>query len=128
MWQLVSNYHFGKPNGLFTQSYSTEVQAVSKLKNILLTRKGERPFQPQFGSDVYMLLFENIDENINVRLSDTLRDDITFWLPYIVIDNIDVQSNIDRNSVRIELSFRVTEQGANQQIIIFVDSEGAVIQ
>ena len=75
-----------------------------------------------------MLLFENIDENINVRLSDTLRDDITFWLPYIVIDNIDVQSNIDRNSVRIELSFRVTEQGANQQIIIFVDSEGAVIQ
>jgi phage baseplate assembly protein W len=119
---------FGKPNGVFTQSYTTEEQAVSNLKNLLLTRKGERPFQPQFGSDVYMLLFENIDENINVRLSDTLRDDITFWLPYIVIDNIDVQSNIDRNSVRIELSFRVTEQGANQQIIIFVDSEGAMIQ
>lgn len=119
---------FGKPNGLFTQSYTTEEQAVSNLKNLLLTKKGERPFQPQFGSDVYMLLFENIDENINIRLSDTLRDDIAFWLPYIVIDNIDVQSNADRNSVRIELSFRVTEQGANQQIIIFVDSEGAVIQ
>lgn len=119
---------FGKPHGLFTQSYTTEDQAVSNLKNLLLTKKGERPFQPQFGSDVYMLLFENIDVNINNRLSDTIREDIAFWLPYIVIDNIDIQSNIDRNSVRIELSFRVTEQGANQQIIIFVDSEGAVIQ
>ena len=52
---------FGKPNGLFSQSYTTEEQAVSNLKNLLLTRKGERPFQPLFGSDVYFQLFELID-------------------------------------------------------------------
>lgn len=119
---------FGKPNGLFSQSYTTEEQAVSNLKNLLLTRKGERVFQPEFGSDVYSLLFENIDINIESKMADTLTGDINFWLPYIVIDNIDVDSNQDRNSVRIELRFRVTEQGANQQIIIFVDSEGAVIE
>ena len=66
--------------------------------------------------------------NIESKMADTLTEDINFWLPYIVIDNIDVDSNQDRNSVRIELRFRVTEQGANQQIIIFVDSEGAVIE
>jgi len=119
---------FGKPNGLFSQSYTTEEQAVSNLKNLLLTRKGERVFQPEFGSNVYSLLFENIDINIETKMADTLTEDINFWLPYIVIDNIDVDSNQDRNSVRIELRFRVTEQGANQQIIIFVDSEGAVIE
>jgi len=119
---------FGKPNGLFSQSYTTEEQAVSNLKNLLLTRKGERVFQPEFGSNVYSLLFENIDINIESKMVDTLTGDINFWLPYIVIDNIDVDSNEDRNSVRIELRFRVTEQGANQQIIIFVDSEGAVIE
>ena len=119
---------FGKPNGLFSQSYTTEEQAVSNLKNLLLTRKGERVFQPEFGSNVYSLLFENIDINIESKMADTLTEDINFWLPYIVIDNIDVDSNQDRNSVRIELRFRVTEQGANQQIIIFVDSEGAVIE
>ena len=119
---------FGKPNGLFSQSYTTEEQAVSNLKNLLLTRKGERVFQPEFGSNVYSLLFENIDINIESKMVDTLTEDINFWLPYIVIDNIDVDSNQDRNSVRIELRFRVTEQGANQQIIIFVDSEGAVIE
>ena len=119
---------FGKPNGLFAQSYTTEEQATSNLKNLLLTRKGERPFQPDFGSDVYSLLFENIDINLEERISETLSEDIKFWLPYIVIDNIDVQTEPDRNFVKIELRFRVTEQGANQQIIIVYDSAGSTIE
>ena len=119
---------FGKPNGLFSQSFTTEEQAVSNLKNLLLTRKGERPFQPLFGSDVYSLLFENMDNDLNERLTDTLSEDIKFWLPYIVIDNVDVQSEPDRNFVKIELRFRVTEQGANQQITVFYDSAGSTIE
>ena len=119
---------FGKPNGLFAQSFTTEEQAVSNLKNLLLTRKGERPFQPMFGSDVYKQLFENIDINLEDRISDTLSEDIKFWLPYIVIDKIVIDSNPDRNTVKIQLRFRVTEQGANQQIILFIDSEGAYLE
>jgi|TARA_B100000085_G_scaffold285480_1_gene321646 phage baseplate assembly protein W len=119
---------FGKPNGLFAQSFTTEEQAVSNLKNLLLTRKGERPFQPLFGSDVYSLLFELIDRDIEERMSKTLSDDIKFWLPYIVIDNISIDTNPDRNSVKIQLRFRVTEQGANEQIILFIDSEGAYLE
>ena len=119
---------FGKPKGLFAQSFTTEEQAVSNLKNLLLTRKGERPFQPLFGSDVYSLLFELIDKDIEERMSKTLSDDIKFWLPYIVIDNISIDSNPDRNSVKIQLRFRVTEQGANEQIILFIDSEGAYLE
>ena len=119
---------FGKPNGLFAQSFTTEEQAVSNLKNLLLTRKGERQFQPLFGSDVYSLLFELIDKDIEERMSKTLSDDIKFWLPYIVIDNISIDSNPDRNSVKIQLRFRVTEQGANEQIILFIDSEGAYLE
>ena len=119
---------FGKPNGLFAQSFTTEEQAVSNLKNLLLTRKGERPFQPLFGSDVYKQLFENIDINLEDRISDTLSEDIKFWLPYIVIDNIDIETEPDRNFIRIQLRFRVTEQGANQQIILFYDSAGTTIE
>jgi|TARA_B100000767_G_C19265814_1_gene329158 phage baseplate assembly protein W len=119
---------FGKPNGLFSLSYTTEEQAVSNLKNLLLTRKGERPFQPLFGSDVYSQLFENIDLNLSDRISETLSKDIKFWLPYIVIDNIDIETEPDRNFVRIKLRFRVTEQGANREIILFVDSAGSVIE
>lgn len=119
---------FGKPHGLFAQSYTTEEQAVSNLKNLLLTRKGERPFQPEFGSDVYSLLFENMDESLEDSLKETLSKDIKYWLPYIVIDNIDINVQHDRNHLRIELRFRVTEQGANTQIVLFIDADGAVIE
>ena len=40
---------FGKDKGLFSLSYTTEEQSISNLKNLLLTRKGERLFQPEFG-------------------------------------------------------------------------------
>jgi|TARA_B100000497_G_scaffold15379_1_gene17777 phage baseplate assembly protein W len=115
---------YGKLGGLFNLSYTTEEQSVSNLKNLLLTRKGERPFQPEFGSDVYSLLFENIGLDLSDRLSESLREDINLWLPYIIIDDIIVDTEPDRNYVKIQLSFRVTEQGANQQIVVFVDSAG----
>jgi len=115
---------FGKPKGLFQLSYTTEQQAVSNLKSLLLTRKGERVFQPNFGSDVYSLMFENINVGLSEMLTETLTEDINFWLPYIIIDDINIEVIEDRNYVRIELSFRVTEQGANQQIILFIDNAG----
>lgn len=116
---------FGKNKGLFSLSYTTEEQAISNLKNLLLTRKGERLFQPEFGSSIYSLLFEQMTPDLSTQMDEQLREDIGFWLPYIVIDELIIEPNFDRNYVGIELKFRVTEQGANQQIIMFVDSAGA---
>lgn len=115
---------FGKINGLFTQSYTTEEQSISNLKNLLLTRKGERPFQPEFGSDIYSLMFEPIESGFDDSLQTSLRNDIKYWLPYIVINDIIVDSVPDRNYVSISLTFKVTLDGANQQIILFLDSAG----
>jgi phage baseplate assembly protein W len=118
---------FGKNSGLFSLSYSTEEQSVSNLKNLLLTKKGERPFQPEFGSDVYTLMFEQMNAELSNTLTLQLSDDIAFWLPYIVIDDITVTPDYDRNTVNITLSYRITEQGTNRQIIMFIDSTGTSI-
>jgi len=115
---------FGKKSGLFVQSYTTEEQSISNLKNLLLTRKGERPFQPEFGSDIYSLMFEPIDGNFTSLMKESLGADIEFWLPYIIIDDINVDVIHDRNYVSISLSFKVTEDGANQKITMFIDSAG----
>ena len=94
------------------------------LKNLLLSRKGERPFQPEFGSDIYSLMFEPIESGFDDSLQTSLRNDIKYWLPYIVINDIIVDSVPDRNYVSISLTFKVTLDGANQQIILFLDSAG----
>jgi phage baseplate assembly protein W len=115
---------FGKNGGLFNLSYTTEEQAISNLKNLLLTRKGERVYQPNFGSDMPSLLFEQMNSSLETQLINSLTFDIGYWLPYIIIESIDVSADFDRNLVKIQLSFSVTEQGANTEITIFVDSAG----
>lgn len=116
---------FGSSKGLFTLSYTTEEQSISNLKNLLLTRKGERPFVPEFGSSVYSLMFEQIGAGLSDSLTESITEDINFWLPYIVIDDINIEVIEDRNYVQIQLSYRVTEDGVNRQIIMYVDNAGS---
>tara|TARA_R110000796_G_scaffold76901_5_gene171796 strand:- start:211 stop:645 length:435 start_codon:yes stop_codon:yes gene_type:complete len=111
---------------LFKLSYTTEEQGLSNLKNLILTRKGERPLQPLFGTDVYSLLFEQITPSLASDLDDSLRADIEFWLPYIVIDELIVNAEDDYNRVNINLTVRVTENGANTNIIILVSDQGDI--
>ena len=44
-------------SGLFAQSQTTLEQTGSNIKNLLLTSKGERVMQPEFGSRLRDLLF-----------------------------------------------------------------------
>lgn len=111
---------------MFKLSYTTEQQAISNLKNLLLTTKGERPFQPLFGADIYSLLFENIQSDLDSSLEESLTNDIKFWLPYILLDSVDVNSEPDSNKVSIKINFRVTSQGANQTIVLEVDNQGGL--
>ena len=111
---------------MFKSSYTTEQQSISNLKSLLLTIKGERPFQPLFGANIYSLLFENIGDDLGSTLETSLTEDIGFWLPYILLDGVEVNTEPDYNRVSIKIRFRVTEQGANQTIILEVDNQGGL--
>ena len=41
--------------------YTNETAVVNSIKNLILTNHYERPFQPEIGSNVRRLLFENMD-------------------------------------------------------------------
>ena len=112
------------PEGFFYKTKTVLEQSKANLRNLLLTTPGERVFQPTFGSQIYALLFEPISLDLKQKMEDGILVDINFWLPYIIIDEVVVTPDEDRNHVGITLNFRVTEQGANQQIILFVDSAG----
>ena len=111
---------------IFANTFTTEEQALSNLKNLLLTRKGERPFQPLFGTDVPSFLFENITKNLLDNLKAGLQKDIEFWLPYINIKDIIVDDLSNENRINISFSFSVGESGANQIIIVNVDEQGSL--
>tara|TARA_Y100000289_G_C3814085_1_gene95254 strand:+ start:77 stop:508 length:432 start_codon:yes stop_codon:yes gene_type:complete len=96
--------------GFFEQNLTTFDQARSNLKNLLLTKKGERVLQPNFGSGLQDLLFEPIDDEFENKLVDTITESVSTWLPYINIEDIDVNmndENKDNNRVGVEIKFKV---------------------
>ena len=63
----TQNYASGSASGnqgVFGLSFSTEEQAISNLKNLILTSKGERFKQPDFGCRLAFFIFEQNSEEI----------------------------------------------------------------
>ena len=121
--RLVSdNYASGSSGAgsVFNQTFTTEEQSISNLKNLLLTRKGERLMQPNFGTSINDSIFQPNTRLLVDELQESLSNDIEFWLPYIVINDIDVLRNEQQNAVNIRLNFRVSELGANRVINILI--------
>jgi phage baseplate assembly protein W len=120
----------GKSNGgMFNMSYTTEEQAVSNYVNLLLTRKGERYMQPNYGIGIQDSLFEQSTDVIQQDIELEIKHQAGYWLPYII--NHQILVNLGRdvqiptlggesdNGIHVVITFSVTESGANRTITIF---------
>lgn len=105
--------------GYFDQAFTSFEQARANLLNLLLTKKGERIMQPDFGSGLQSILFEQETENLPEVLEDTITENVRFWLPYITIEEIDVQMTDemkDNNTANMSIKFTVGSDIAIQEI------------
>jgi hypothetical protein len=65
-------------------------------------------------------------DDLEDSLSNSLTEDIKYWLPYIIIDSINVNVNEDTNRINISLNYKVTENGANRNITMTITSQGSM--
>jgi phage baseplate assembly protein W len=78
------------------------------------------------------LLFDPNTTEIGENLKDEISSAISFWMPYIIINSIDIKQKIDslgpeaEHGLSITLNFRVTNNGANQTIIIDINQSGTI--
>ena len=92
--------------GIFRKTKTTIEQAIYNLKNLLLTAKGERLGHPDFGCEVRDLLFEPIDNDINDRVEEKIKESVNAWLPYLSIDQVEVEQVSNRLNVDIKFSLK----------------------
>jgi phage baseplate assembly protein W len=114
-------------NGIFAVNYTTLTQAKDNLKNLILTRKGERLMQPEFGCDVWKVLFEQMDGNtIESSIESSILDAVSIWLPYLNIDTIvfDYDENdIDNNRIALDIKFSlVSNKNLSESVQITVNN------
>jgi len=94
-------------DGFFASSTSILEQTKTNLKNLLLTVKGERLGQPEFGSEIFNLLFENFDPDLEKKLEASIKDSIEEWLPHVHIINLIIDAQEDKNYLSISLSYEI---------------------
>ena len=123
------NYASGSSGGgqVFAQTYSTEEQAVSNLKNLLMTIKGERYMQPNFGTRVREILFDNNTEDLRSKLNSTLNEDVKYWLPYINIQDVEMISSGDMHAIAIRIFFQITTVGSEMVINIMASENDFIV-
>lgn len=110
----------------FPQTRLTIDAAKANLKNLILTRKGERPFQPDFGTGLAALLFEPLTDGVlEDKIEDAITTSVNYWLPYIDIDEIEVQMTDemkDLNRAIVKLKFSVGGQFEEQEITFNIEA------
>lgn len=86
----------------------TNEKSVSQsIKNLVLTDLGERPFQPNLGSQVYSLLFEpNFSENYDL-LEKIIKNCIQANEPRAIVQEVYFPEQSDENSFEITIVYNV---------------------
>jgi phage baseplate assembly protein W len=90
---------------------SRDIDAVkNSIRNIVLTAKGERPFNPEFGSGVGSLLFELADGATAAALESEITAAIIRWEPRVTDIFTRVDDEHERNAYRVQVAFTMSGQ------------------
>jgi hypothetical protein len=128
-------------DAVFSSTYTSTEQIRSNLINFMLTNKGERYLNPNYGSNLRRYVFQNMIEgdipNPNVysttnnangisttyadmnisTLQTALQQEIQSNFPQLNIQSLVITPNYDVNSINIVLTYSFMN-GPNNQIIL----------
>ncbi len=114
---------FGFPlngNAVFTPTYQTRDQIKANLVNYLLTNKGERVFNPNFGADLRNLLFENILDTTTDELRSRIQNDISSFFPEVTVKQITFDNIPDSNTINFILTYEIILFGIEESVNILL--------
>ena len=80
---------------------------VQAIQGILLTRKGERPFQPELGCDVQNMLFEPLDYASAGTIKQEIRETIDRYEPRVTVTKLDCTPDFDKNGYNVEMRYTI---------------------
>ena len=92
---------------VFTQTYTTQDQIRSNIINYILTDKGERIFNPNFGSNIRKSIFENITPDLLQTLEFNLNEDLSNYFLNVNFQEIKVTPNYDENIIGISIKYSI---------------------
>ncbi len=77
------------------------------VRNIVLTTPGEKFFDPDFGSSVSEILFENVDDITAISIKDEIKNCLQNYEPRVEIIDVKVDPNFDENQFDVIITYRI---------------------
>ena len=77
------------------------------VRNIVLTTPGEKFFDPDFGSSVSEILFENVDDITAISIEDEIKNCLANYEPRVELIDVNVDPNFDQNQFDVIITYRI---------------------
>ena len=110
-------------------STSTTIDAVkNNIRNLLKTNQGERLMQPNLGTNLRRLLFEQIEGETLVSVQNVILDTMEMWLPFVEVRDIRIvndDSRTDANQIVVNILFNI-KQYPNTVDSVSIDFNSAI--
>jgi phage baseplate assembly protein W len=84
-----------------------EQAVIRSVRNLLSTKHYERPFNPNLGSNMDTLLFENISMSTSISIQKEIETIIKNYEPRASVQNVRVSPYPEKNAYNITLSFYI---------------------
>ena len=88
-------------------THKAEYAVINSVKNLILTNHFERPFQPEVGSNIRRLLFENVDVILAAQIEREIEETINNFEPRVEVSSTTAIASPDENGYKIILEFFV---------------------
>lgn len=83
---------------------------VNSIKNLILTNHYERPFQPDIGSNVQKMLFDNMDNITAAAIQREILQTIKNFEPRVSVQTITVKPDFDNNAFTVSMEFFIVNR------------------
>ena len=86
-------------------THKNEYAIINSVKNLILTNHYERPFQPEIGSNIRRLLFENVDSVTAAQIERDIVETIENFEPRAQVSKVTCIAAPDENGYKVMLEF-----------------------
>jgi len=119
---------YNSKDGYYALNKRYQELVSQNLKNLILTSPGERIMDLNFGVGLYSFLFEQDTEELQADLSTKIADQVSRYMPFVEINNIEINPQIqdefvdqlESNLLNVTINYSVSSLDIDEDLEITV--------
>ena len=103
---------------VFNTTYTTQEALKTNLINYFLTGENERFLNPELGTGIRALLFDQLTSNVGDQVEQIVRAGVSKWFPRVIINSINSELSPDTNTFTLLIRYSVQMTNIQDELII----------